>query len=360
MNKKMEVNVKMMDAAVMDRPLSIEVKQVLIPEPKSDEALVKVHCIGICGSDVHYYEHGKIGRYEVKQPIILGHELAGEVVQVGSAVSNVVVGDRVAVEPGITCGRCEYCKSGRYNLCPDVVFMATPPVDGAWAEYVAVRSDFLFKLPEEMSFEEGALLEPLSVGFHAARRARVGPDDRVLVLGLGPIGLLAMEAAKLFGVTQVYGSDIVAFRRELAQEMGASGVLNPLDGDIQEQLQQWTHGKGVDVIIETSGNARVISDTIRLVKRGGRIVFVGLPTTDSIPLDIPMLVDSELDVYGVFRYANTYPAAIQALSKGSQDIRKVITHKFALSAIREAVELARTQKETSIKIMIYPNGDDVI
>jgi L-iditol 2-dehydrogenase len=248
-----------MSAAVMDKPLSIEVKKVNRPEPGPEEALIKVHCIGICGSDVHYYEHGRIGRYVVEKPIILGHELAGEVVKVGEKVTNVSVGDRVAVEPGITCGRCEYCKSGRYNLCPDVVFMATPPVDGAWAEYVAVRSDFLFKLPDEMSFEEGALLEPLSVGFHAMRRGKVGPGDRVLVVGLGPIGLLAIQAAKLFGVNEIYGSDVVPFRREMALEMGATGVLNPLDGDVQRQLSHLTEERGIDVIIETSGNSRAIS-----------------------------------------------------------------------------------------------------
>ncbi|MBD0381337.1 NAD(P)-dependent alcohol dehydrogenase [Paenibacillus sedimenti] len=347
-----------MRAAVLDRPFSIEVKQVPIPLPKPDEALIKVYCIGVCGSDVHYYEHGKIGRYKVKQPIILGHELAGEVISVGDAVTNVTVGDRVAVEPGITCGRCEYCKSGRYNLCPDVVFMATPPVDGAWAEYVAVRSDFLYKLPDEMSYEEGALLEPLSVGFHAMRRARVHPNDRVLILGLGPIGLLALEAAKLYGVTEIYGSDVVPFRRNLALKAGASGVFNPMEDDIQANLERLTDKKGIDVIIETSGNARAIADTVHLAKRGGRIVFVGLPSTDAIPLDIPTLVDSELDVYGIFRYANTYPAAIQALNKANQDIRHVITHKYSLNEIKEAVEVARTQKETSIKVMIYPQGAD--
>jgi L-iditol 2-dehydrogenase len=344
-----------MMAAVLDRPFSLEVKNVPIPVPKHDEALIQIYCIGICGSDVHYYEHGKIGRYEVKQPIILGHELAGVVVQVGSEVTNVSIGDRVAVEPGVTCGRCNYCKSGRYNLCPDVVFMATPPVDGAWAEYVAVRSDFLFKLPDEMSFEAGALLEPLSVGFHAMRRAQVGPDDRLLITGLGPIGLLAMEAAKLFGVTEVYGSDIVAFRRDLAMSMGASGVLDPLEGDMRDQVNKRFGENGVDVIIETSGNARVISDAVHLVKRGGRIVLVGLPTSDAIPVDIPSLIDAELDVLGLFRYANTYPAAIQALSKGNRDICQVITHKFALRDIKEAVELTRKQKDTSIKVMIYPH-----
>ena len=138
---------RLMDAAVLNKPLDIEVRKVPVPVSKENEALVKVRCIGICGSDVHYYEHGRIGRFVVEAPLILGHELAGEVVEVGAKVKNVAVGDRVAVEPGVTCGTCAYCKSGRYNLCPDVVFLATPPVDGAWAEYVAIRSDFLFNCP---------------------------------------------------------------------------------------------------------------------------------------------------------------------------------------------------------------------
>jgi len=345
---------KMMAAAVLDKPMSIGVKQVPVPEPKPDEALIQVYCIGICGSDVHYYEHGRIGRYEVKEPLILGHELAGIVVQTGDQVTNVSVGDRVAVEPGVTCGRCAYCKSGRYNLCPDVVFMATPPVDGAWAEYVAVRSDFLFKLPDEMSFEEGALLEPLSVGLHAVRRGRIRPEDRVLVLGLGPIGLLAIEAAKLSGASQVYGSDVVEFRRDLATRIGAAGVINPLSDDVPERLRELTGGEGVDLIIETSGNAGAIESSIGYVNRGGRIVFVGLPTKDAIPVDIGALVDAELDVYGVFRYANTYPAAIRLLQNNGSRIRDIITHEFPLDRIQEAVELARTQKDTSVKVMIYP------
>ncbi|MBX4151059.1 NAD(P)-dependent alcohol dehydrogenase [Paenibacillus lautus] len=345
----------MMSAAVLDRPLSIGVKQVPIPEPKPDEALIQVYCIGICGSDVHYYEHGRIGRYEVKEPLILGHELAGVVVRTGEKARNVSVGDRVAVEPGVTCGRCSYCKSGRYNLCPDVVFMATPPVDGAWAEYVAVRSDFLFRLPDEMSFEEGALLEPLSVGLHAVRRGRIRPEDRVLVLGLGPIGLLAMEAAKMSGASQVYGSDVVEYRRDLALKMGASGVINPMGESVSQRLNELTNGNGIDLIIETSGNAGAIADSIGYVNRGGRIVFVGLPTKDAIPVDIGALVDAELDVYGVFRYANTYPAAIQMLQNKASRIRDIITHQFSLDQIEEAVELARTHKDTSVKVMIYPH-----
>ncbi len=346
----------LMNAAVLNKPLDIEVKKVPVPVPKEDEALVKVRCIGICGSDVHYYEHGKIGRYVVRAPIILGHELAGEVVEVGAKVTNVAVGDRVAVEPGVTCGKCAYCKSGRYNLCPDVVFLATPPVDGAWAEYVAIRSDFLFRLPEGMSFEQGALLEPLSVGIHAMKRGRVTPADRVLVTGLGPIGLLAAQAARLFGVTEIYATDVVPFRQRLALEMGVTAVIDPARENVAERLKDLTGGEGVDVIVETSGNARAIRDAVKTVKRGGRIVHVGMPADEEVPVDINQLIDSELDVYGVFRYANTYPAAIQALSRMNVDIEKVITHKFALHEIREAVEMARTRKDASVKIMIYPHA----
>lgn len=345
----------LMDAAILNKPLDIEVKKIEIPQPNDDEALVKVYCIGVCGSDVHYYEHGKIGRYVVEEPIILGHELAGEVVKVGKHVKDVSVGDRVAVEPGVTCGRCDYCKSGRYNLCPDVVFMATPPVDGAWSEYVTVRSDFLFKIPEEMSYEAGALLEPFSVGIHAMMRGKVTPADRILVTGLGPIGLLTIQAAKMFGVREIYATDVVSFRRKLGLELDITDVIDPLNEDVQEKIAEFTNDKGVDVIIETSGNDVAISETIKVVNRGGRIVLVGLPIAKEVPIDITHLIDSEFDVYGVFRYANTYPTAIQALSNSDINIEKVITHKFPLKDIHEAVELARTEKDTSIKIMIYPN-----
>lgn len=344
-----------MNAAIMDEQLSISVKQIDIPVPKDNEALIKVYCIGICGSDVHYYEHGRIGRYVVKEPIILGHELAGEVVEVGKQVLNVAVGDRVAVEPGVTCGQCDYCKSGRYNLCPDVVFLATPPVNGAWAEYIVMPSDYLFKLPDAMSYEEGAMLEPLSVGFHAMMRGKVQPFDRVLITGLGPIGLLAGQAAKLFGVSEIYGTDVVPFRRQLAMEMGFTAALDPVKENVGQRLNELTNGFGVTLVVESSGNARAMADTIKWVRRGGRIVFVGLPADSAIPMDMGQFIDGEIDAYGVFRYANTYPAAIQALQHSSLDIEKIVTHRFALTDTQAALEVARKEKDTSIKVMIYPN-----
>lgn len=344
----------MMRAAVMDKPLSIGVQEREIPQVQPDEALVRVHCIGICGSDIHYYEHGRIGRYVVEKPIILGHELAGDVVQIGTSVTAVQVGDRVAVEPGIPCDRCEYCKAGRYNLCRDVRFMATPPIDGAWAEYVSVRADFLHKLPDAMSYEQGAMLEPLSVGVHAMARGRVSPGDKVLVAGLGPVGNLAIVAARMFGASQIIGSDIVPLRRNVAMKLGADATVDPSSDDVAARIDELTDGAGVSVVIETSGNAKSASSTIEIVRPGGRVVFVGLPATDEVPINIPMLVDKEIDALGVFRYANTYPRTIAALTRGDYGIEQIMTHRFSLEDIHEACELARTNKNESIKIMIYP------
>ncbi|MFC5702694.1 NAD(P)-dependent alcohol dehydrogenase [Cohnella faecalis] len=347
----------MMNAAIMKDKLLIEVEQIERPAPGPNEALIKVQCIGVCGSDIHYYEHGRIGRYVVEKPLILGHEVAGTVVEVGSNVSNVKIGDRVAIEPGVPCGQCDYCKGGRYNLCADVFFLATPPDNGAWADYIVMRSDALFTLPDTMSFEEGALLEPLSVGYHAMNRANVKPSDKVFITGLGPIGLLAIQAAKLFGVKEIYASDVVAFRREFALKMGATAVFNPLEDSIAEELSVLTNNTGIDVVIESSGNRSSISSTMSLVRRGGRVVFVGLPPENEVLLNVDKIIDSELNLYGVFRYANTYAAAIQAYAKSGLNISEVITHRFELQEINAALHLARTQKDKAVKIMIYPESE---
>jgi L-iditol 2-dehydrogenase len=350
---------EMMHAAVMDRPLSIAVKQVPRPVPGPNEALIKVKCIGVCGSDIHYYQNGRIGRYVVQEPIILGHEVAGEIVEVGRDVSNVTVGDRVAIEPGVTCGRCDHCKSGRYNLCPDVFFLATPPDDGAWADYIVMRSDVLFKLPDHMSYEEGAMLEPLSVGYHAMNRAKVKPGDSVLILGLGPIGLLAIQAARLFGVREIYACDVSSFRLQAGLDAGAKAVFNPQDAKWEEQLLQATGGLGIDVVIECSGNRGSISNSIKYAKTGGRIVLIGLPSASETAMDIHRIIDAELDIYGVMRYANTYPDAIRAYCDSGLDSRNIITHSFPLSRIEEAMHVAIHEKESAIKVMIYPDVADI-
>ena len=191
------------------------------------------------------------------------------------------------------------------------------------------------------------------------RRGEVGPGDTLVITGLGPIGLLAIEAAKMFDVAEIYGSDIVPFGRELAMQMGATGVIDPSKGSAQEQLKEISGRTGMDVLIETSGNAHAMGDAIQLVKRGGRIVYVGLPTADQVPMDMTEMIDAELDMVGVFRYVNTYPNAIKSLSRPLVDLEKVITNRYALDDIEKAIGVVLTEKDKSIKVMIYPGGVDV-
>ena len=197
-----------------------------IPVPKSNEVLVKLEYVGICGSDMHYYETGAIGNFVVKPPFVLGHEPGGTVIEVGSDVKHLKVGDRVALEPGKTCGHCEFCRQGKYNLCPDVIFFATPPVDGVFQEYVAHEADLCFKLPENVSTMEGALIEPLAVGFHAANQGGAHIGQTAVVMGAGCIGLVSMMALKAEGVSRVYVVDIMEKRLQKALELGADGVIN--------------------------------------------------------------------------------------------------------------------------------------
>ena len=189
-----------------------------IPQVKDDEVLVKLEYVGICGSDLHYYETGAIGDYVVEPPFVLGHEPGGTVVEVGKNVTHLKAGDRVALEPGKTCGHCEFCKTGRYNLCPDVVFFATPPVDGVFQEYVAHEADLCFKLPNNVSTLEGALIEPLAVGFHAAIQGDAHLGQKAVVMGAGCIGLVSMMALKARGVSEVYVVDIMEKRLKKALE----------------------------------------------------------------------------------------------------------------------------------------------
>lgn len=337
-----------MKAAVMHAPGQITIEDRPIPTLGPDDVLVKIGAVGICGSDVHYYVAGRIGRYVVEKPIILGHESAGTVVAVGDRVTTHRVGDRVALEPGIPCRHCEYCKSGRYNLCPDVVFMATPPVDGVFCEYYACPADFAFVLPENVSLEAGAMIEPLACGLHAARRGRLQPGESVAIIGAGPIGLMALQAARAYGASKRIVVDIDAGRLELASKMGATETLNARDA-----LDVVT-ASGVDVVIEASGAPDTSKLVTQLARRGGRVVFIGLPGQEYVPFSVLELVDNELDVLGVFRYANIYPQAVQLLASGSIDVTPMITHRRTLAETAEAMEIARHRTDGAVKVIVAP------
>jgi len=330
-------------AAVLTRPGEIVLEERPLPEPGPREVLVEVTAVGVCGSDVHYYEHGRIGPHVVRAPLVLGHESAGRVAAAGDAVTKHAVGDRVTLEPGVPCGRCEQCRAGRYNLCPDVVFFATPPVDGAFTNHVVIHEDFAFALPDELSDDVGALMEPLSVGIWACRKAGVRAGDRVLVTGAGPIGLLAMQVALANGATQVEVSDVNEHRLALAERTGATRAVRA--GEEPPST--------ADVLIECSGHPAALHAGIAVLRPAGTAVIVGMGPGETAEVPLALIQNRELWLTGTFRYVNTYPAAIALAASGRVDLEAIITGHFALDETERALRAA-LEDPRNVKSMVHP------
>lgn len=323
-----------------------------IPQPKDNEVLVQLEYVGICGSDLHYYETGAIGDYVVKPPFVLGHEPGGTVVEVGKNVKHLKAGDRVALEPGRTCGHCEFCKEGKYNLCPDVVFFATPPVDGVFQEYVAHEADLCFKLPDNVSTMEGALIEPLAVGFHAAIQGDAHLGQKAVVMGAGCIGLVSMMALKARGVSEVYVVDIMEKRLEKALELGVAGVINGAKEDVVQKVNEITNGRGVDLVIETAGTEITTRQAIQIARKGSNIVLVGYSKTGEMTLPMSLVLDKELTFKTVFRYRHIYPMAIEAVAAGKVDLKGIVTDIFTLDEAQKAMDYSVNNKADIVKAVI--------
>ncbi len=338
--------------AYMTARRKIEIRDDQMPSPGPDEVLVKLEYIGICGSDIHYYEHGKIGDFVVEGDFILGHECAGTIQQVGSNVHHLKVGDRVALEPGATCGQCEYCKSGRYNLCPDVKFLATPPYHGCLSDYIAYPASLAFKLPDQVSTREGALVEPLAVGLHAAGQGKVKLGDTVVILGTGAIGLMTILACKAFGATEIIAVDIIDKRLEFASKLGATHVINAMRDNVQDEVARLTGGKGARVVFETAGSEKTVQETPYLVERGGTIVLVGLAAKDIIPYNFMQIMWKEANIESVFRYRNLFPIAINAIADGKIAVKDMITHEFDFVDSERAFDFVIEHKEDVVKAVI--------
>ncbi len=325
----------------------VDVEEREIPTPAPDEVLVEVGSVGVCGSDVHYYEHGRIGPYVVSSPLVLGHEAGGVVVGVGHAVTSRSVGQRVSIEPGVPCRHCHQCLSGRYNLCPDVRFFATPPYDGAFAQFVAVPAAFTYPVPDSLSDDAAGLIEPLSVGVWACQRAQVAPGADVLVTGAGPIGLIAAQAARAYGARTVTVTDVSHHRLGLARRLG-------LDAIDVSQVALADAGIEPDVLIECSGNARASWDAVSVVARAGRVALVGMGG-DRIELPLSYVQDRELTITGAFRYANTWPTAIHLAATGQVDLDVVVTGHYSLDQVEAALTASRSDP-TVVKTIVRP-GD---
>ena len=313
-----------------------------MPSPGPDEVLVKVTAVGVCGSDTHYYDHGRIGSHVVEQPLVLGHEAAGEIVAVGDGVAPDRIGERVSIEPGRPCFSCVQCLAGRYNLCPEMSFFATPPVDGAFAEHVVVHRALAHPVPSTISDDEAALLEPLSVAIWACGKARVAPGSRVLVTGAGAIGLLCLQVARARGAYPVAISDVNPDRLQLATTLGATDTIDARTTDLPT----------ADVLLECSGHPQVVAQGISSLDRAGRAVLIGMGA-DELLLPVSVLQERELELTGTFRYANTWPTAIDLVSTGTVNLTPLITSHHSLDDVPAALTEAR-RTPTALKAVVTP------
>jgi len=322
-------------AAVLHAAGDLRIEERPVPQPGPHEVLVRIRSVGVCGSDVHYYEHGRIGSFVVDAPLVLGHESAGVVVGLGAAVTRHEVGERVALEPGVPCGVCAQCRAGRYNLCPDVRFFATPPIDGAFATYVAINEQFAYALPDTVSDDAGALLEPLSVGVWANRKAGTTIGSRVLVTGAGPVGILSALVAKAAGAGLVTIVDVNADRLRQAADLG---VDETLDGRAEPDLA----AREPSVLLECTGVAPVVRSGLLALAPAGHAVLVGMGAHAEQPLPVQAIQNRELVVTGTFRYANTYPEAIALAASGRITLDRLVGARLPLDETENALRMGHT------------------
>lgn len=321
-----------------------------MPAVRDHEVLIRMKVCGVCGSDVHFYEHGEPEFPDV-YPFILGHEGAGEVVRVGAAVRTLAVGDRVAIEPGIPCRTCEWCTGGRYNLCPDVVFPSAPRAHGILRDYVSHPAELCFRLPDSMSYEEGALIEPLAVAMTAAREAGARIGQSAAILGSGCIGLVTLLALRAMGLSKITLVDLHDIRLDKARELGASATVNARETDPVAEVVRLHDGIGPDLVFETAGSTVAASQTVRMVKRGGTVMIVGNVTGET-PLDLQLMTNKQVTLKTNFRYSNIYPTTIDAIASGRIDVKSIVSRRYPLRDAQKAFEDCISEKATMVKAVI--------
>ena len=341
-----------MKVAVMTGAKQMEWTEKDIPKPGKGELLVKLEYVGVCGSDLHFYEAGRLGNWVPDGPLVLGHEPGGIVEEVGPEVTGFEKGDRIAIEPGVPCGACDMCKKGLYNLCPDMSFMAIPNErDGVFSDYCVHPANMCYKLPDNVDTMEGALIEPLAVGFHAAKVAEAEIGQSAVVLGCGCIGLVTIMVLKARGIEEIYAVDMIDKRLEKAKEVGAKEAFNAKDVNIEEFVKTLPGG-GVDLVFETAGAEFTTRQSAKLIKNGGRVVLVGMCAEPEIVVDIGSLSAKEGDLKTIFRYRNLYPTAIKAVSEGTIPLKSIVSHIFDFKDVIEGVAYNVDNKADVIKAVI--------
>jgi D-xylulose reductase len=336
------------ELSLRDFPAIDRVEEVLGPR----DVRIKLHTVGICGSDVHYYTHGKIGPFVVNEPMILGHEASGTVIETGAAVSTLKVGDRVCMEPGIPDPNSRATRLGMYNIDPAVRFWATPPVHGILRPTCVHPEAFTFKIPDNVSFAEAAMVEPLAVGVHAATKARIRPGDNAVVLGAGPIGLVTALAALAAGCARVYVTDLAAKKLEIAGSLSRAIIpVNAKSENLVDIVKRDTDGWGVDVVFEATGSPVAARSVFEPLAPGGCVVMIG-GQPDPIQYDAGAAMVREARVENIFRYAHVFPRCVGMLSSGAIDVKPLITRTFDFDASVHAFETAASAPPADVKMQI--------
>ncbi|XP_072881592.1 sorbitol dehydrogenase-like [Hemitrygon akajei] len=345
-------------SAVLHAPRDLRLENRPVTEPKSNEVLLKINSVGICGTDLKFWEYGRIVGFDINKPVILGHEFSGTVVKVGSGVEHLKAGDRVAVEPSFPIKDDELVKSGRYNLALSEHRTGIPPSNGAMCQYLAHNANYCFKIPDSLSFEEGALVEPLSVGIHACHRGEVKIGKTVFICGAGTIGLMCMLVAKTMGAAQVVICDLISSRLEMAKKLGADFTIK-IDGETPEILAKKVKavlGTMPNVSLECTGKEFCMQAGMYATCSGGTMVLVGL-FEEQMNIPITQAIIREVDIRGSFKYCNTWPMAINMLVLNKIDVKPLVTHRFPLNEIQKAFET--TRKGMGIKVILKCDPSDM-
>jgi D-xylulose reductase len=339
-------------ALVLEEAKRLSLRDIDLPQdPGPGEVKIAIDTVGVCGSDVHYYTHGKIGPFVVRAPMVLGHEASGVVEALGDGVTHLAVGDRVCMEPGIPNGASKASKLGVYNVDPDVRFWATPPTHGCLTPSVVHPAAFTYRLPETVSMAEGAMVEPFAIGMQAAAKAKIKPGDVALVTGAGPIGIMCALAALAGGCTKVFITDLVEDKLQVAAQYdNIEPVLIPRDSPA-DVLKQATEGWGADVVLECAGAAASIQTALEAVAPAGCVVWVGMPV-DPVPVDIVLAQSKEIRMETVFRYANMYDRAIALIGSGKVDLKPLISETYTFQDSIAAFDRAVEARPTDVKIQI--------
>jgi L-iditol 2-dehydrogenase len=337
------------------------------PTPGPGEVLLEIASVGVCGSDVHYYLEGRIGSQVVTDPIIMGHEFSAWVAKLGPGIEGLDVGQLVAVDPGISCGVCEPCQHGHPNLCPNVRFCGTPPINGVFAEYTIMPAENCFPLPQGFGPEEGAMLEPLGVAIHSVDLAHLKPGQTVAVLGAGPIGLLIAAVAKASGASAIYMTEPLAYRRQFALDYIADAALDPYetcpersrrDGtDVVAEIMRLTGGRGVDVAFEAAGASETPQQAAAVTRIGGKVIVAGIPADDTMTMNASTVRHKGLTIKLVRRMKHTYPRAIRLVQTGMVDVKPLITHTSPLERTAEAFEMVAAYDDGVLRAVIQVSDE---